>query len=106
MRKCNYLSILLVAIFLQNCSHTKKTEPEYYTADDYKKVEKIDAHVHILTTRTFFIKQSKEDNFRLLNINVDAPSVRPFEEQRAISIEHLNLFPDRMAYAATFSVKN
>ena len=107
MRKAINRFILLLAIFFQQCAtHEKKTEPEYYTVDDYAKVKKIDAHVHILTRHTFFFDQSQQDNFRLLNINVDAPSVRPIEEQREITLQHLQHYPRIIAYASTFTVKN
>ena len=107
MRKFKYPGLFFILFFFQNCSETKKQEPEFYTADDYKTVKKIDAHVHILTADESFIRQSREEGFRLLDINVDAPSVRPFEEQREIAIQHLKNFKDSsIAYAATFSVKN
>lgn len=106
IRKFKCLSLLALLVFLQNCSQTKNSEPGYYTIEDYEAVEKIDTHVHILTDDTTFIQQSAEDNFRLLTINVDAPSVRPFEEQRQIAIRHIHAFPDKIAFAATFSVKN
>jgi hypothetical protein len=38
--------------------------------DDFKTVEKYDIHVHINVDDTTFIKQAKEDNFRLLTVNV------------------------------------
>lgn len=107
MRKIKYLGLFFILFLFQNCSETKKQIPEFYTVEDYKNVRKIDAHVHILTADPSFINQSREDNFRLLDINVDAPSVRPFEEQREIAIKHLKNFKDSsIAYAATFSVKN
>jgi len=107
MRKFNYPCLVLILFFFGDCSETKKSIPEFYTVDDYKTVKKIDAHVHILTSNESFIRQSRADGFRLLDINVDAPSVRPFEEQREIAIRHLENFKDSsIAYAATFSVKN
>lgn len=107
MKKIKYLGLLFILFFFQDCSETKKQESEFYTVDDYKNVKKIDAHVHILTADPSFINQSREDNFRLLTINTDAPSIRPFEEQMEIAIQHLKNFKDSsIAYAATFSVKN
>ena len=106
MRRFIYPAILTTVLFLNSCSESEKKEPEYYTAEDYLKVEKIDAHVHILTSDSFFLKQAAEDNFRVLNINVDAPSVRPIEEQREITLLLAARFPSRMSYASTFSVKN
>ena len=107
MTKLIKIFLLLPALSLQQCATPeKKSEKLYYTADDYTKVEKIDAHVHILTGRTFFFGQSQEDHFRLLNINVDAPSVRPIDEQREITLEHRRHYPDNLEYASTFSVRD
>ena len=107
MKNISYLVLLFILFFFQNCMETKNKGSEFYTVDDYKKVKKIDAHVHILTTDPSFINQSREDNFRLLTISTDAPSIRPFEEQREIAIQHLKNFRDSsFAYTATFSVKN
>ena len=107
MRKFKDPALIFILLFFQHCSGTKKNLPEFYTAGDYATVRKIDAHVHILTSNGSFIRQSAEDGFRLLDINVDAPSVRPFEEQREIAIQHLENFKDSsIAFAATISVKN
>src|SRR5688572_26955512 len=107
MRKPINTPTLLLVFLLQQCAvPEKKAEQEYYTADDYAKVDKIDAHVHILTAHAFFLDQSKEDNFRLLNINVDAPSVRPIEEQREITLQHHRNYPNTLAYASTFHVRD
>src|SRR4030042_4472646 len=102
MKKFKYLVLFFTLIFSQNCIETKKHESEFYADADYKKVKKIDAHVHILTSDPSFSYYSKEDNFRLLTICTDAPSIRPFEEQMEIAIQHLKTFKDSsIAYAAT-----
>lgn len=107
MTKPIKIALFLSASLLQQCATpSEKPEDRYYTSDDYTKVKKIDAHVHILTERSFFFDQSQEDNFRMLNINVDAPSVRPIEEQREITLKHLRKHPGNIAYASTFSVSN
>lgn len=97
--------LLLVSVILQTCSSKKGSEPDFYTVDDYESVKKFDSHVHIVSSDTAFIKQSGEDNFGLLTINVDAPSVPPFEEQRKFAIADMKKFPHDLAWAATFSVK-
>lgn len=107
MTKLKYLALLIAPFVFQGCSGTSRNGQEFYTVDDYKATRKIDAHVHIMTSDGAFIRQSREDGFRLLDINVDAPSVRPFEEQREIAIQYLKDFTDSsIAYAATFSVKD
>ncbi|MGV8096363.1 MAG: amidohydrolase family protein [Mangrovibacterium sp.] len=107
MKRIKYLYLFFLWVLFQNCLETKKQETEFYSVHDYKNVEKIDAHVHILTANQSFINQSREDNFRLLTISTDAPSIRPFEEQMEIAVQHLENFRDSsVAYTATFSVKN
>jgi len=98
---------------LQYCSqsHTIKSTTEifdtgYYTAGDFRSVEKYDTHVHLRIDDSSFIIQSKEDNFQLLNINNANPAAPPIEEQQSIAIKLLKEYPERIAYATTFSVKN
>jgi len=109
--KCLYLIILWGLI--QNCSQTKisgfrekNSAQEYYTIDDFKSVDKFDTHFHINTDDTAFIKQSEEDNFRLLDIVDDRPFGLPMEEQQKFAVLQVKAFPDRIAFATTFSVKN
>jgi predicted TIM-barrel fold metal-dependent hydrolase len=84
----------------------ERIKPLYYTVDDFKTVQKYDTHVHLRVYDTTFIKQAQEDNFRLLNINNANPAAPPIEEQQRIAIRLLKEFPDRIAYATTFSVEN
>lgn len=102
----HYLVLLPCLSLVYSCAENKNTARSYYTIDDYKSVPKFDSHIHIVSADTIFIKQSAEDNFRLLTINVDAPSVPPFEEQRKWAIQAVNRFPHVIDYAATFSVEN
>jgi predicted TIM-barrel fold metal-dependent hydrolase len=105
--------LLFLGSFVQNCSQTKiaesrkgKSEPEFYTTEDYKSVEKFDTHVHINTDDPTFIKLSEEDNFRLLDIIDDRPFGLSMEEQQKIAILQMKAFPGRVSFATTFSVKN
>ena len=104
--RCGYIVLLSCLPFIHSCTQNKNSEDSYYTMDDYRLVPKFDSHIHIVSADTTFIKQSAEDNFRLLTINVDAPSVPPFEEQRKWAIHDINRFPGVIDYAATFSVEN
>lgn len=78
----------------------------YYSLEDFKLVKKFDIHIHINTDETAFINQAQEDNFQFLDIVDDRPFGLPMDEQQKFAILHLKNFPDRMAFATTFSVKD
>jgi predicted TIM-barrel fold metal-dependent hydrolase len=101
-----FISLLLFSVLLPTCSQKKASEETYYTVEDYRSVKKFDSHIHIVSADTTFIKQSAEDNFGLLTVNVDAPSVPPFEEQRKYALQDISQFPDLLAFATTFPVNN
>jgi predicted TIM-barrel fold metal-dependent hydrolase len=110
------LSLLSLSLltFAVGCSRTNApaegetavATPEYYTVEDYARVEKIDSHVHISTDDTTFMQVARADNFRLLTINVNSPSSPTIEEQRAVGIRLSQQFPGRVSYATTLSVDN
>jgi|HubBroStandDraft_1064217.scaffolds.fasta_scaffold00027_19 hypothetical protein len=72
---------------------------------DFATVEKVDIHVHINTTDTALIDQAAADNFRLLTINVDYPDFPPLAEQRRVAHALVEAHPERVAYAAAFSMQ-
>jgi Amidohydrolase len=79
----------------------------YYTIEDFTSVDKYDCHVHLNINEVSFIKQSEEDNFKLITINVDVSSEFPtIEEQQELAIELLQTFPGSVNYISTFSVTN
>jgi len=82
-----------------------KNEPTRYSLDDFKLIEKIDAHIHINSFDSAFIRQSKEDNFRLLSVNVDAAEFPSLENQLATSMHHLNEEPERFAFVSAFPME-
>jgi predicted TIM-barrel fold metal-dependent hydrolase len=103
----------ILLLFFAGCSQTKSPsekdnpEPAYYTMDDFKSVNKTDVHVHINTNQTHLIQQAEEDNFRLLTINWDdVNDPPPMEVQQAFALQQLNAYPERVAYATTFSIRN
>ncbi|HXL54939.1 MAG TPA: amidohydrolase family protein, partial [Chitinophagaceae bacterium] len=113
-KRFKWSGLLTLLFLLLNCSQTKNStsgknnsEQEYYTVDDFKSVEKFDAHVHVNTDKPAFILQAEEDNFRLLTINWDdANDPPPMEVQQKFALQQLKAFPDHIAYATTFSVRN
>ena len=112
-------SLVALSILLQNCSGdassagndnaaetSNSSANDYYTVDDFKTVEKFDSHIHLNTFETYYMEQAKEDNMRFLVIVDDRPFGLPMEEQQKIIVKQLKAFPDQIAYATTFSVKN
>jgi predicted TIM-barrel fold metal-dependent hydrolase len=105
---------LFAACFLfQNCSEAKKestlanSAEGFYSADDFKTVEKIDAHVHINTNKPDYMQQAVADNFRLITINYDdVNEPPPMEEQQKFALHQVKAFPNRIAYATTFSIRH
>jgi hypothetical protein len=101
-------------VCFQHCSQPNNpksgkanSDAAHYTANDFKSVAKIDAHVHLQTDAdTVFIKQAIEDNFHLLTINVYKEGGNPIEEQQKFSVKTVEAFPGRIAWATAFSLKN
>ena len=99
-------------LFLQNCVSPVKNDTanqnvekaEYYSAEDFTKVEKYDTHVHINADDSTFIEQAKKDNLRLLTVNVNSGT--SIDGQRSIAVRLIKAFPDRVAFATTFNLTN
>jgi predicted TIM-barrel fold metal-dependent hydrolase len=78
----------------------------YYARSDFRRVGKIDAHMHIHGEAARFMAQAMHDNFRILTINVDYPDFPPIAEQQRAAASLRHRYPGRVAFAATFSVQN
>ena len=78
----------------------------HYSMNDFYRVPKIDAHMHLHSTRPDFMLEAKRDNFRVLSINVDYADFPPIAEQLRISAILVKKYPQTFAFAATFSVKD
>jgi hypothetical protein len=112
--KFKHLSFYFFCIFLFNCGRPKKnasasedSKSGFYNIQDFKKVDKIDAHVHIETDRPDFIQQASDDNFRLLTINWDDPNESAdMAVQQNFAVLQMNKCPKYLAYATTFSLKD
>src|SRR5687767_14630857 len=81
------LSIILVLLTFLSCSS------EYYSLDDFNKVQKIDTHMHLNSEQPALTEQAQQDNFRLLTVNVDVPDA-PIDDQERFAIHQINLAPD------------
>jgi predicted TIM-barrel fold metal-dependent hydrolase len=92
---------------ISNSSEGIKSKSEvYYSLEDFKLTKKFDFHIHINTNESAFINQAQDDNFRFLDIVDDRPFGLPMGEQQKLAIHHLKNFPDCMAFATTFSVRD
>ncbi|MHA2278385.1 MAG: amidohydrolase family protein [Candidatus Kariarchaeaceae archaeon] len=90
------LWFLFAIVFLNGCQN------DNYNMEDFYKVEKIDAHVHLNSNNSSWIELAKEDNFKLLSINVYYSDFNPVEEQYAFSLKHLKEDPTVFAFVSTF----
>ena len=114
MRKHNALFLFFLVLTLTHCKENKgkkmnPTETEVvsnYSMEDFKALPKIDIHVHINTLNTHMINLARANNFRLLNISVDAPG-HPLSvaQQQEISREHSNNHPDIFAFSTAFPME-
>lgn len=105
-KPCAVLAAGGFLLFMMSCSPApdKHTKASFYTLDDFTQVPKIDAHVHIRTYDTAFVRQAGMDNFRLLSIVVDEdPGI---EAQQQYAIYQMKKHPEIVSFATTFSVKD
>lgn len=110
-RRSYGLHFLIIGLLILGCSQTRKAEYKpsasgYYTVSDFKSFNKIDAHTHLRTDDSTYIKLAEENNFRLQDVNVFTFSGDPVEEQQKRAIRWMQGFPGRTFYATTFSLKN
>jgi len=76
----------------------------YYSMHDFRRVEKIDAHMHVHGPADRLMAQAIADHFRILTINVDTPDYPPIRDQQRGAVSLRARYPGRVAFAATFSV--
>ena len=76
----------------------------HYTLADFGSVEKVDAHIHVHGKADRLMQQAIADHFSLLTINVDYPDFPALPEQLEDAASLKSRYPDRVAFAGTFSV--
>lgn len=81
------------------------TGADSYTMADFRKVAKIDAHLHLHSTTGAFIGQARRDNFRALTVNVEYGDFPPVAEQLRVAAVLRRSYPAEVAFAATFSTR-
>lgn len=91
---------------LSGCGAMQQTSEEpTYSAEDFLRVRKFDAHVHANTTSRAFLEQAQADGFELLSINVDYPDFPTVATQHAVALELAKADPTRLHWATTFSMQ-
>lgn len=78
----------------------------YYTREDFSRVDKIDAHVHVHGAAKRFMAQAIRDNFRILTINTDYPDFPPIPQQQRAAVSLRQRYPGRVEFAGTFPAEN
>ncbi len=76
-----------------------------YTAADFVRVRKFDAHVHANTDDRRVLDIAAKDGFEILSINVDYPDFPPLDRQARVAHALLAADPRRFHFVATFSMK-
>jgi predicted TIM-barrel fold metal-dependent hydrolase len=79
-------------------------EPSY-TAADFARVRKFDAHVHANTEDHRFLDIAAKDGFEILSINVDYPDFPPLDRQAKVAHTLRAADPRRFHFVTTFSMK-
>lgn len=98
--------LLLIGSFSTRQVSIRAVGKDFYTAADFIRVEKIDAHVHFNTDSLVFIREAAVDKFRLLTINLDdVEEPPPMEVQQQFALREIRSYPHRIAYATTFSIR-
>jgi hypothetical protein len=83
--------VLAFVLFLSFIS----CKSNYYTEENFSKVLKIDAHVHLRPGKSNLSEQALKDNFKLITLNVDIG-------QASMDTMVKEIYPDGVFYAATF----
>jgi predicted TIM-barrel fold metal-dependent hydrolase len=87
----------------------KPEQPANYEMEDFARLRKLDAHVHVNVTDPAFLEQARDDGFELMSINVDYPDFPKLSDQRAAALAQLRAQqaykPARIHWATTFSMQ-
>ena len=85
-----------------SCNSTAGNKEEYYSADDFLSVKKIDVHAHVETDDPAMVEQAKKDNVLLVSVNVEVPDEPPIDTQQYYVLRQREKFPDVIYYVTTF----
>ena len=96
-----YFLFLFSGIFtLYSCDTNK-----YYSIDDFRQVEKFDAHYHIYADNENSLEQARRDNFKFININTNTDGCEQVVEAHQGMMKLKQAHGDATAYTATFCLE-
>ena len=95
MKKITPLIILLLMLII-SCREN------YYTADDYPAVKKVDSHIHIRSSDGAFEEQAAADNFLLITLGVDHGDSADIREQHEFAAASAKNHPGKVFFGPTF----
>jgi hypothetical protein len=106
LRLIYFLLLFQAILILQACNEKKPGDQsvEYYSSADFKKIVKIDAHVHINSFDTTLLNLARSYGFRLISLNVGAPEYPTLEKQQRFSLFHLRQSRGDFAYTTSFTM--
>jgi predicted TIM-barrel fold metal-dependent hydrolase len=113
MKSRTLLALRLVCMLCLACLAIAAVAPAahaadgpYYRLQDFDRVDKIDAHVHVHGVADRFMARAIQDHFRVLTINVDYPDFPPLAQQQRDAISLRQRYPGQVAFAASFGVED
>jgi predicted TIM-barrel fold metal-dependent hydrolase len=75
-------------------------------SDLYKKMTKVDSHVHIRTERTDIMEFAQKEGFKFLNISVGSGDQAKIDKQNQYARMMYEKYPESFSYITTFSMEN
>jgi predicted TIM-barrel fold metal-dependent hydrolase len=99
---------MIVALFftLQACKSKSGDNQDYYSADDFSSLKKIDVHAHVMTANPAMVEQAIKDNFMLTSVNVEAPGLPRIDSQQYFVLQQRHKFPKDIFLVTTFETAN
>lgn len=97
------LGLLALLVALLACEGRAIAQERYYSAADFGRVEKVDAHMHVYGPADRLVAEAIRDRVHFLTINVDSPDHGPIPRQLHDAASLRRRYPGRVAFAGTFS---
>ncbi|MEI8224368.1 MAG: amidohydrolase family protein [Bacteroidota bacterium] len=94
--KIRIIFFIFMTLSLAGCQNN------YFTAEDYQSVLKIDSHVHLNSDKGFFEDQAMKDNFILITLGVDHSDSASVKQQLDYALLSTKKYPGKVFYGATF----
>ncbi len=98
LKKIPAIGIFLFIFLLMSCT----TDP----SDLYRKMTKIDAHVHIRIERTDIMEFAEIEGFKFLNVSTGSGSQVKIDTQNHYARMMHEKYPENFSYITTFSMEN